>query len=158
MSLQDSIRRYQRLLKVLDREKTQAQGALSIVLQEQADFIEQIRSREDLVRQTYPAGWSEDMSGTDVLTNLLISANARQRLQDEIQNLEERRVEHQEEVVQPAREKLEEALTRCRMMETLLEHKAEELRQDLLRAEGKVLDEAGANQWLRKKRAEGDSF
>lgn len=158
MSLQASIRRYQRLLKVLDREKSQAQGALSIVLQEQADFIEHIRSREDLVSQTYPKGWSEEMSGTDVLTNLLISANARRRLQDEIENLQERRVEHQEEKVQPAREKLEEALTRCRMMETLLEHKAEELRKEILLAEGKVLDEVGANQWLRKKKAEGDAI
>ncbi len=158
MSLHDSIRRYQRLLKVLDRDKIQAQGALSILIQEQADFFEQIRSREDLVRQTYPAGWSDHVSGTDVLTNLLVSPNARQRLQDEIQNLEGRRVEHQEEVVQPAREKLEEALTRCRMMETLLEHKAEELRKELLLAEGKMLDEVGGNQWLRRKKAEGDAI
>jgi len=157
MSLHESIRRYQRLLKVLDREKGQAQGALGIVLNEQAEFLQQIRSREGLVAKTYPTGWDDDMSGADVLTNLLISANARKRLQDEIETLEEQRVEHQEEAVQPAREKLEEALTRCRMMETLLEHKAEELRKELLLAESKALDEAGTNQWLRRKKAEGDN-
>jgi hypothetical protein len=156
MSLQDSIRRYRRLLKVLDREKQQAQGVVSVVLMEQAQMLNQIRSRENLVVQTYPSGWSEDMSGVGILTNLVISDKARQRLQDEIQGLEGQRDEHLEEAVQPAREKLEEALTRCRMMETLLEHKAEDLRNEMLRAEGKLLDEAGRNQWLQRKRVEGE--
>ncbi len=142
-----AIRRYERILSLLDRERTIAEGELAQVM---VRLNEMTAKAQSLRTELSSLGdIAHDGDTGNILDALICRENATVRLLAQIDIINDKIASYDRDIVEPVRQKVHAAHRKCRMVETLLDRRRAEFKADQQRQENRLLDESGVNRWRR---------
>ncbi len=143
--MNQAIRRYERILDLLDRERTIAEGELAEVmvrLNEMTAKVQNLRTELASLGDIKTHG-----AGHNVLDELVCRENATARILAQLDILNDKIESYDRDIVEPVRQKVHAAHRKCRMVETLLDRRRAEYKKELQRQENVLLDESGITRW-----------
>jgi hypothetical protein len=139
--------RLRRALQALEHERRVAQLELVEVERERSRRQDEVVATEQRLEEVRRFGCDDPLLDVAMRT---VAHAAGARIQGELEAKRRDLDEHARAIAEPAREKMQEASTRVRSVEFLLERRQLELEASLLATEGRLLDESGQNRYFRK--------
>ena len=145
----DEVTRYERLLRLLDDERSVIESELKVLLQ---DLRRMETAQEDVARRLELL--TEPESSENLATEMRVLRSADARLRSQIQEIDKQIASYEQTILAPVRARLKEATIRCKTMEKLIEKKRAEAALEAQRKENALLDEMGSMRWRQRQESE----